>query len=116
MSEKAISAGRNMYYEGRHGAEEPEDTDARLALMQELQAQRAELAEWNKLRDPVTLHVSLLRGFPAKLNRDTFLHIAGDPVYPQNATEPMQKAMLRAFLLRKSMNDVWRAALAELGA
>lgn len=33
---------------------------------------------------------------------------------PTNATEPMQKAMQRAVLLRKSMNDVWRAALAEL--
>lgn len=31
-----------------------------------------------------------------------------------NATEAMQKAMQRAVLLRKSMNDVWRAALAEL--
>ena len=33
---------------------------------------------------------------------------------PANATEPMQKAMQRAVLLRKSMNEVWRAALAEL--
>lgn len=33
---------------------------------------------------------------------------------PENATEPMQKAMQRAVMLRKSMNDVWRAALAEL--
>lgn len=33
---------------------------------------------------------------------------------PENATEPMQKAMQRAVLLRKSMNDVWRAALSEL--
>ena len=31
-----------------------------------------------------------------------------------NATEPMQRAMQRAVMLRKSMNDVWRAALAEL--
>lgn len=37
-----------------------------------------ELMEWRKLRDPVTLHVSLLRGFPAQLDRATFLHIAGD--------------------------------------
>ena len=35
---------------------------------------------------------------------------------PENATEPMQKAMQRAVLLRKSMNEVWRAALSELGA
>ncbi|MEY5098924.1 MAG: hypothetical protein RJA36_1643 [Pseudomonadota bacterium] len=33
---------------------------------------------------------------------------------PTNATEPMQKAMQRAVMLRKSMNDVWRAALSEL--
>jgi hypothetical protein len=35
---------------------------------------------------------------------------------PHNATEPMQKAMQSAVMLRKSMNDVWRAALSELGA
>ena len=35
---------------------------------------------------------------------------------PENATEPMQRAMQRAVLLRKSMNEVWRAALSELGA
>jgi hypothetical protein len=32
---------------------------------------------------------------------------------PHNATEPMQKAMAVAVLLRKSMNDVWRAGLSE---
>ena len=36
-----------------------------------------ELEEWRKLRDPVTLHVSLLRGVPARLERATFLHCAG---------------------------------------
>lgn len=44
----------------------------------ELAALRKELEEWRKLRDPVTLHVNLLRGFPAKLDRATFLHLAGD--------------------------------------
>jgi hypothetical protein len=34
---------------------------------------------------------------------------------PENATEPMQRAMQRAVLLRKSMNDVWRSALLEAG-
>ena len=34
---------------------------------------------------------------------------------PQNATEAMQKRMQSAVMLRKSMNDVWRAALAEAG-
>ena len=32
---------------------------------------------------------------------------------PLNATEPMQKAMQVAVLLRKSMNEVWRAAMSE---
>ena len=32
---------------------------------------------------------------------------------PLIATEPMQKAMQRAVMLRKSMNDVWRAAIGE---
>lgn len=43
----------------------------------EIERLRTELAEWQKLRDPVTLHVSLLRGFPAKLDAATFLHIGG---------------------------------------
>ena len=44
----------------------------------EVEALRAKVAEWEKLRDPVTLHVSLLRGFPARLSRAVFLHLAGD--------------------------------------
>ena len=44
----------------------------------EVEALRAKVAEWEKLRDPVTLHVSLLRGFPARLSREVFLHLAGD--------------------------------------
>jgi hypothetical protein len=44
----------------------------------ELTRLQSEVSEWHKLRDPVTLHVSLLRGFPARLDRATFLHIAGD--------------------------------------
>lgn len=38
----------------------------------------------------------------------------GWKLVPELADEPMQKAMLRAVLLRKSMNDVWRAALGEV--
>jgi hypothetical protein len=39
---------------------------------------RAQVAEWEKLRDPVVLHVSLLRGIPCRLDRTAFLHLAGD--------------------------------------
>lgn len=42
------------------------------------------------------------------------LSAGGVPQVPTNATEPMQKAMQRAVILRKSMNDVWHAALREL--
>jgi hypothetical protein len=45
---------------------------------QEITTLRAELAEWEKLRDPSILHANLLRGLPAQLGRDTFLHLAGD--------------------------------------
>ena len=41
---------------------------------------RAAVAEWEKLRDPTTLHHNLLRGFPARLSRDALLHLAGDDV------------------------------------
>lgn len=36
-----------------------------------------ELAEWHKLRDPVNLHVNLLRGMPCKLTTQALLHIIG---------------------------------------
>ena len=38
---------------------------------------RAELDEWEKLRDPAVLHASLCRGVPAQLDRDALLHLAG---------------------------------------
>ncbi len=34
--------------------------------------------EWQRLCDPLVLHVNLLRGVPAKLDRDVFLHLAGE--------------------------------------
>ena len=49
-----------------------------------------------------------------ELNRARILGTT--PEFLENATEPMQRAMQRAVMLRKSMNDVWRAALSELGA
>lgn len=49
--------------------------DARLC--EQMQALQARLAEWEKLKDPVALHVNLLLGFPCQLDRETFLHLAG---------------------------------------
>lgn len=40
MNEQAIAAGRNMRFEGQHRAEEPADTEARLALVRELETLR----------------------------------------------------------------------------
>ena len=47
-------------------------------LAEEVRRLQKQLREWEKLQDPVFLHVNLLRGLPAKLSRDTFLHLAGD--------------------------------------
>ena len=41
---------------------------------------------------------------------------AGYALVPEIADEPMQKAMQVAVMLRKSMNDVWRAGLHEAPA
>lgn len=43
----------------------------------EIERLQDELAEWRKLRDPATLHVNLLRGVPAQLPRDLYLHLGG---------------------------------------
>ena len=49
-----------------------------MRLVQDAANLTAQLSEWRRLTDPTVLHVSLLRGFPAKLPRDVFLHLAGD--------------------------------------
>lgn len=54
-----------------------------------------ELMEWRKLRDPVTLHVSLLRGVPAQLDRATFLHCAGADAL-LHALEEAESALRRS--------------------
>ena len=42
----------------------------------------AELTEWEKLKDPINLHVNLLRGVPCKLDRiQHLLHLAGATDY-----------------------------------
>ena len=47
-------------------------------LADEVRRLRYQVAEWEKLGDPVTLHVNLLRGIPCRLDRATFLHLAGE--------------------------------------
>jgi hypothetical protein len=57
----------------------PDETRATLGLKDaEIDRLRGELVEWNKLRNPATLHANLLRGIPCRLDRATFLHLAGD--------------------------------------
>ena len=43
MNQQLIAAGRNLYYEGQHGAEDPNDTAQRLALVAERDSLRAAL-------------------------------------------------------------------------
>ena len=47
-------------------------------LADEVRRLRYQVAEWEKLGDPVTLHANLLRDIPCRLDRDTFSHLAGD--------------------------------------
>ncbi|OVE49407.1 hypothetical protein [Chromobacterium violaceum] len=56
-----------------------------LSLLDRIDAQAAELAEWHKLRDSNALHINLLRGMPARLTAEQLLHIAGDE-YQRMAT------------------------------
>ena len=47
-------------------------------LSDEVRRLEIQVSEWEKLGDPLTLHVNLLRGIPCRLDRSTFLHLAGD--------------------------------------
>jgi len=49
------------------------------ALLAEIEKLRAELFEWQALRDPHVLHSNLLRGLPAQLSREQLRHVLGDP-------------------------------------
>ena len=53
-------------------------------LAAEVRRLEYQVQEWEKLGDPLTLHVNLLRGIPCKLDRATFLHLAGDDVSGAN--------------------------------
>ncbi|AVG17069.1 hypothetical protein CFN79_15075 [Chromobacterium vaccinii] len=56
-----------------------------LALLDYIDVQAAELAEWHKLHDSNALHINLLRGIPARLTTEQLLHIAGEE-YQRMAT------------------------------
>lgn len=45
----------------------------------------AQLAEWERLRDPVVLHASLLKGEPAQLTPEQLRHIAGADLSARDA-------------------------------
>jgi hypothetical protein len=49
-------------------------------LAEEVKRLRYQVAEWEKLGDPVVLHANLMRGIPCRLDRSVFLHLAGDEV------------------------------------
>jgi len=66
---------RRMYSQAEFDAAVAAERERCLAENERL---RAELAEWHKLRDPANLHANLLRGIPCRLDRATFLHLAGD--------------------------------------
>ena len=56
----------------------------------------AQLAEWEKLKDPINLHVNLLRGVPCRLDRmQHLLHLAGatDYDYLKAANAKMRKCL-----------------------
>lgn len=96
LTDRELQSLRNMGNEAeaaadeiaelRHAAaEHAAQADARIAELEAALAKsRRQVAEWVKLCDPVTLHVNLLRGIPCKLDRATFLHLAGDEPGPQS--------------------------------
>ena len=68
-----------------------------LGLMQrQVQRLQSEVAEWEKLRDPLKLHVNLLRGLPAKLDRATYLHLAGGDAAVGDACATALRALIDA--------------------
>jgi hypothetical protein len=65
----------------------------------------AELDQWRKLADPVTLHANLLRGIPCTLPRHLLLHLAGDEVQNAVAERDRMKSAICAYVNASNNDD-----------
>ncbi len=54
--------------------------EARESLRTALSALVVRATEWEMLKNPEYLHANLLRGIPAQLTREQFLHLAGNDI------------------------------------
>lgn len=55
------------------------DKAALARVLHEVERLRAQVAEWERLREPDTLHANLLRGVPAQLTAEHLQHLQGAP-------------------------------------
>jgi hypothetical protein len=76
----------------------PELSKEDLCLL--LAARDKELDEWRKLHDAAVLHQNLMCGFPAKLDKSLFLHLAGATDYQHISQELEQTRALLARIRR----------------
>jgi len=68
----------------------------------------SQLTKWEKLKDPINLHVNLLRGVPCRLDRmQHLLHLAGatDYDYLKAANAKMRKALLGLLKFHQEGDD-----------
>ncbi len=86
--------------------------DAKNATINELTAELAAckrdaalLADWEKLKDPVTLHQNLLRGFPAQLTPDMLKHLLGEHEIAKVKREGAREALTTA---ADRFNRLWK--------
>jgi hypothetical protein len=74
----------------------------------------AEVREWRKLRDPVTLHANLVRGVPCRLPQNLLLHLLGDDMQDAVAERDKLRELIRAYV-RDDSGDTWGALLRAVG-
>lgn len=79
--------------------------EAEMRILTNPPAAEVTLADWEKLRDPTTLHVNLLRGFPAKLSREQLLHLAGDPPAAPSAEDKIRAGLNEAIAYAKGETE-----------
>jgi hypothetical protein len=56
----------------------PECTCVECGALHHLAKAREQVVEWEKLKDPINLHASLLMGLPAQLTKEQILHLLGE--------------------------------------
>ena len=90
------------------------ERDELVKAEREIERLSAELANWQNLRDPATLHANLLRGLPAQLTREQAMHLCADDLQRMAELEAEVESLRAELAAERERCAKLRAALQGL--